>query len=90
MNDILGQVTEIIGDLFGVNAATLTMDSSQNTVEGWDSLQQVNLVLDLEERFGTHFESEEIAKLKTVRNIVRLLEAKQVGPQRCVDTSIFR
>jgi len=90
MNGIASQVVEIIGDLFGVDAATLTMDSSQNTVEGWDSLQQVNLVLDLEQRFGTHFESEEIAKLKTVRNIVRLIEAKQVDSQRCIDTSIFQ
>ena len=88
MNDILGQVTEIIGDLFGVDPTALTMDSSRSTEEGWDSLQQVNLVLDLEERFGTHFESEEIATMKTVGKIVRLLEAKQAGTPQCAN--IFR
>ena len=79
MNDIFGHVTEIMGDLFGVDPASITLDSSKDTVEGWDSLQQVNLVLDIEQRFETHFESDEIARLKTVRDIVRLLEAKQLG-----------
>ncbi len=79
MTDIFGQVTEVMSDLFGVDPATLTIQSSKATVEGWDSLQQVNLLLDIEQRFDLQLQSEEIAKLKTVGDIVAMIERKRAS-----------
>jgi len=49
---------------------SLTADSSTATVEAWDSLKHMNLVLALEEEFGIRLTDEQIMKMVTVGAIV--------------------
>lgn len=77
MTMIFEEITEVMGDLFGVDPTMLTLDSSKANVKGWDSLQQVNLLLDLEQRFNVQLQAEEIARLKTVGDIVEMIERQR-------------
>lgn len=49
---------------------------SQETCENWDSLRHLNLVVELESEFSTEFEPEEIAEMKSVKDIVSMLKQR--------------
>jgi acyl carrier protein len=51
-------------------------DTSQGTCAEWDSLRHLNLIIELEMAFNVSFEPEEIAQMKNIDAIERLLGAK--------------
>ena len=73
---IFEQVRNISADLFGVPAALITAESSPETLEKWDSVQHLNLVLQLEQQFNVAFEPEEMDQMKTIGAVVALLASK--------------
>jgi acyl carrier protein len=54
----------------GVPEQEIGDESSINTVEVWDSLKHMNLVLALEEEFGVQFSDEKIVEMLSVAQIV--------------------
>jgi acyl carrier protein len=74
--DILNQVRVIAADVFAVDAKTLSADSSPEQVEAWDSVQHLNLVLALEEKYRIQFEPEEMEGMNNLGRIAALLAAK--------------
>jgi acyl carrier protein len=77
--DIFNQVREIAADLLAADVATLTPDSAPETLEAWDSVQHLNLVLAVESRFGLQFDPEEVDQMKSLGAIACVVDAKQ-GP----------
>jgi acyl carrier protein len=76
------EVQGIASDIFGVAVAKLTADSSPDTVDTWDSVQHLNLVLALEERFGLQLSPEEIDQMKTLGTTAALIQTKlQTSPR---------
>ena len=51
-------------------------ESNQSNTENWDSLHQLNLVVELEDAFNVSLEPEEIAGMTSVANIVKVLGTK--------------
>jgi acyl carrier protein len=70
------QVCEVSADIFQAPVGQITLASSPQTIDGWDSVQHLNLVLALEEKFGIQFEPEEMDKMNSIGEIVGLVEAK--------------
>ncbi len=54
---------QVLADVFGVDASTITDDASVDSVEKWDSLNHLNLVLALEERFNVSLTEEQIIEM---------------------------
>ena len=50
-------------------------DISQPTCIKWDSLNHLNLVVELEDEFGVSFEPEDIAEMKSLEAIEMKLKA---------------
>ncbi|MBT3880238.1 MAG: acyl carrier protein [Candidatus Scalindua sp.] len=73
---IISEVISIFSDLFNVSPEELGPESSPDTVEGWDSLQQVNIVLDVEQRFNITLSPPEIEEMLTVQDIVGIVNKK--------------
>ena len=73
---ILNEVRVIAADVFAVDAKTLSADSSPEQVEAWDSVQHLNLVLALEEKYRIQFEPEEMEGMNNLGRIAALLAAK--------------
>ncbi len=76
MSSTLEQVQAIASDIFGVPAARITADSSPETIETWDSMQHLNLVLAIEEKFGVQLLPEEIEGMKSVGAAATMVEKK--------------
>jgi len=79
MTQPLDRVRRLVSDVFGAPLETVNEDSSPDTVANWDSLQQLNLVLALEQEFGLQLDPEEIEALTDVRSIVAIVAAKTQG-----------
>jgi acyl carrier protein len=69
----LEKVTQIISQTMGVPVNRLDGDSSPETVDVWDSLMHMNLVLALEEEFGVQFSDEQIMQMLDVKLITATL-----------------
>ncbi len=68
------QIIAVVSQVLGVPADSITDDTSPETVESWDSLRHMDLVLSLEEAFGIRLTDERILGLLDVRSIVRTVE----------------
>ena len=79
---IFEQVRGIASDVFGVPANTITAESSPQSIESWDSMQHLNLVLAIEERFGVQFEPEEIEEMKNIGAAAALVDKKMQSAAR--------
>lgn len=79
MNRVLEQVTQIVADVFFLSPDELSPASSPETIEAWDSLQHLNVVLALEEQFAIEITPDEIAEVEDIRAIADLVERKTAG-----------
>ena len=73
---MLERTREIVADIFEVPLEQVLPESSPDTIETWDSIHHLNLVLALEQEFGIQFSPEEIEQLLSVELIVALLAEK--------------
>ena len=73
--------TELTGVFHQVfdDDVVLTRDLTADQVEGWDSLAHVRLLLTIERKFNVKISPPEAARLKTVGDLVDLLERKCAG-----------
>jgi len=71
------QVRNIASDIFGVPADKISAESSPETIENWDSMQHLNLVLAVEEKFGVQLEPEDIERMNTIGAVAALVEKLQ-------------
>jgi acyl carrier protein len=75
MNEqVLSRVGEIASDVL---QADVTPDSSPETIESWDSVHHLNLVLALEEEYGFEFSPEEMDQAKSVGSLALLVSARR-------------
>jgi acyl carrier protein len=73
---VLKKVLAIAADVFQVPESSLTPASSPDTVETWDSLHHLGLVVALEQEFGVQISPEEIEQLLTIELTAALMEEK--------------
>jgi acyl carrier protein len=71
------EVRAVASDIFGVPPDRITAESSPETIENWDSMQHLNLVLAIEEKFGVQLEPEDIEQMKSIGAVVALVTRLQ-------------
>ena len=72
------KLKKVMAQILKVNAESINADSSPDTIASWDSLQHMNLVLGLEQRFGISFSEDEIMQMMSYEIIVDLLKEKSL------------
>lgn len=70
------RIKNVMSAVFGVPVGDITDEASPDTIESWDSLNHMNLVLALEEQFGVQFTDEEIVELMNYPLIKSILSKK--------------
>ena len=79
---VFDQIRTMASDLFGVPVDQISAASSAQTLDNWDSIQHLNLVLAVEEKFGLQLSPEEIEQMKSVGDTAKLVESKlQAAPR---------
>ena len=70
-------VCEILADKLDADASTMTMDTKVKEDLNADSLDGVELMMDLEENFGITISDEEATQMSTIGDIVKYIEEHQ-------------
>jgi len=74
--ETLEKVCGIAADVLRIDKTSLTPESSPQSIESWDSVQHLNLVLAIEEQFRLQFEPEEMDGMKNIGAIAALVARK--------------
>lgn len=73
MTETSDRVCEIVSTIFNVPRNEVNADSSSKTVENWDSMGHLMLILELEQEFDKQFAPEDVEKMYDVATIVKVL-----------------
>ena len=63
----------MVAQVFGLKEAAVSADTSQETLEKWDSLGHMNLCVALEEEFRVRFDDTQVVEMKSVPKIVEVV-----------------
>ena len=77
MSDAADKVREIIANELGVEMEKVTDEASFVEDLGADSLDIVELVMELEEEFGVEIPDEDAEQMQTVGDAIRYLQDKE-------------
>ena len=77
--EILGKIQEITADRLGVDEGDVTPDASFREDLEADSLDLVELIMELEEQFGIEIPDEEAEKITTVEEAVDYVTEHQTA-----------
>ncbi len=67
------RVKEVMAGLFSLDTINISADSSIETIEQWDSLQHVNLMMAFEQEFGIRIDVEDAVEMTSFTAICKIL-----------------
>lgn len=70
------QIKQVMSSVFGIPADNISVDASPDTIDNWDSLKHMNLIVALEEEFNIEFDDEEMLDMVNYKIIVATLKEK--------------
>lgn len=70
-------LNEIFRATFMDDSIVVTRDMTAEDVDGWDSLNNIRMLVAVEQHFGVKFGALEIESLDTVGKLMDLIETKQ-------------
>ncbi len=77
MSEVVDRVKKIVIDRLGVEEAEVTLEASFKDDLGADSLDVVELVMELEDEFDIEISDEDAEKVTTVGEVVKYIEANR-------------
>lgn len=72
----LTAIQEIFRDVFDEDCLVITEQSNSDSIEDWDSLAHIRLVIAIEKCFQIKFNLAELQELKNVGDMIKLIEKK--------------
>ena len=78
---VFEKLSQVLREVFDNEQLVATPELTARLVDGWDSLGNVRLFIELESVFGVRFSAAEISSLKNVGQLAQLLEKKCLRPK---------
>ena len=82
MNDVKAKVQEIFRIVFDDEDLEVEEESTADDIDDWDSLEHINLIIAVENKFSIKFATSEISQLKlpdqNVGTFIELIKSKLV------------
>lgn len=70
---LIEQVQEIFRDNFDDDTIVLTRETNADDIEDWDSLEQINLLTAIQQKYGLKFNLADVRNLKNVGDLLDLI-----------------
>ncbi|WP_323594886.1 acyl carrier protein [Aliarcobacter butzleri] len=70
------RVKKVIAEILDIEISSINDNTSPETVESWDSLKQMNIIVALEEEFDIEFSDEDIIEMLNFRLICEVVKEK--------------
>lgn len=72
------RIKKVMSDILGVDEIQINENTSPETIESWDSLKQMNLIVAFEEEFDIELTDEDISEMLNYKLIVEVIKEKGV------------
>lgn len=76
-----GEFLALAAGVFGVGVETLSSETSYGSIEGWDSVNHLRLVMETEAKFGRPIPLEAVSALRTLADFRDYCQVK--GEDKC-------
>ena len=76
MEDIKKTVFSVAAQQFNIPLRNINEELSVGSIPQWDSLEHLNLISSLEEKFSTEFDMDELFDVETLGDFIELLETR--------------
>ena len=77
--DTRTSLTAVFRQVFSQPSLDIHDEMTAADVAGWDSLTHVTLIFAVEKQFGVRFSTRDVQALKTVGDLVRMIDRKTQG-----------
>ncbi len=74
--ELYAGLNEIFRQVLDNDSITLTPTMTAEDVDGWDSMNHIFIVVEIEKRFGIKFQAAEMEELKNVGELAALVREK--------------
>ena len=74
--EISDQLRDVFRQVLEDDTLELTPETTADDVDGWDSMNHIFIVVELEKRFGVKFQAAEMEELKNVGELAALVKHK--------------
>jgi acyl carrier protein len=74
--ELTERVVRIVATVYSAPPGAITVGSSKDTVEQWDSLGHLGLMLEIEQEFGIQLTPDDMERMTSVSAIVERLAAR--------------
>ena len=71
--DVLDEISTIFKNVFDDNDLVITLATNSDEIEDWDSLEQINLLVAIENKFNIKFKIEDVLELENVGDMLELV-----------------
>ena len=78
MESVQPKIYQLMSNVFEIPVEEISEDSSLDSIESWDSLRHLNLILAIEEEFGITIPDEEVGNLVNYK-LIELTINEQLG-----------
>lgn len=78
--DTLETARQFLSEQYGIPLESITPDRKLDDV-GIDSLAFIDLVFEIEDKFGVHTSDEEVANIETIGEFIHLIDEKRQQAQ---------
>ena len=72
-------VRNLMGEIFNCDPHTIDSATTMESLEAWDSLQHLNLILALEETLDERFTTDEVTDMTSFDEIMAVLQRHQMN-----------
>ncbi|MGE0268459.1 MAG: acyl carrier protein [Candidatus Omnitrophota bacterium] len=77
-NEIIQKTVSLVASVFKEDLRKLTLETEIGQLKHFDSLEQLNLFLKIEQEFKTNFDMQDLIRMKTVKDIVDGIAARKI------------
>ena len=73
---INNRLNEVFQEVFDDEDLFIDDDTNADSIDDWDSMEHINLVVAVEEEFGLTFSMDEIAEMQNVGDMVEIIKER--------------
>jgi len=77
MEEIYEVLNGIFQDVFDDEELTVNAETNSDSIEDWDSLEHINLIVAIEKAFGLKFSMDEVTGMKNVGEMVEIIKLRR-------------
>lgn len=76
MDNIMERLEKVFKIVFNDDTLAISLDTCADDIEGWDSLQHMNLLAMIEKEFSIQFEIDDIIMMEKVADIIECIKLR--------------